>query len=220
MITSHPTPELLLDYASGRLASAVALVVATHLELCRTCRTSAAEMEMLGGFLLESLPPVDVSEGLLDTTLAKLDTQEAIQRQQAAPTSEGPIPMHLAPRTLTPLVGRAYEHLTWSRIVDGVEEARLPFADRRHRITLLRARRGSQFPFHNHAGNEYLSVLEGGFCCSGRPFVKGDFASCGTSERHGLTMDTHDECLCLLVLDGPLLFPAAEDAALNAIFRL
>ena len=220
MITSHPAPELLLDYASGRLAPAVALVVATHLELCRTCRTSAAEMEMLGGVFLESLPPVDISEGLLDTTLAKLDTQEAIQQQPAAPTCEGNIPMHMAPRTLTPLVGRAYEHLTWSRIVDGVDEARLPFADRRHRVTLLRALRGSQFPFHDHAGNEYLAVLEGGFCCSDRPFVKGDFASCGPSESHGLTMNTHDECLCLLVLDGPLLFPTVENAALNAVFRL
>ena len=220
MITSHPPPELLLEHASGRLAPAVALVIATHLELCQTCQTSAAEMEILGGLLLESQPPADVSDGLLASTLAKLDRQEAIQRQQAAPVRKGTIPRHVAPRTLTPLAGRTYEHLTWNSVVDGVEEAHLPLADRGHRVTLLRARRGSRFPFHDHAGNEYLAVLEGGFCCNGRPFVKGDFASCGSSESHRLVMDTHDECLCLLVLDGPLLFPAAEGAALNAVFRL
>lgn len=112
MITSHPAPELLLDHVSGRLTPAVALVIAIHLELCRTCQTSAAEMEILGGVPLESMPPVDIAEGLLDTTLAKLDRQEAIQQQRAVPTWDGAISAHAPPRTLTPLVGRAYEHPT------------------------------------------------------------------------------------------------------------
>ena len=219
MITSHPAPELLLDHVNGRLPPAVALVIDTHLELCRACRAAVAEIEILGGALLESLSPVTVSQDLLENTLAKLGTQDAVQLEREALIRRAAVAAKRAPRTLTPLVGKDYERLTWNRIVDGVEEARVPLADSAHRVTLLRARRGSRFPFHDHAGNEYLAVLDGGFRCDGRPFVKGDFASCGASESHGLTMDTHDACLCLLVLDGPLLFPATEDAALNEVFR-
>lgn len=220
MITSHPAPELLLDHVNGRLPPAVALVIDTHLELCRPCRTAVAEIEMLGGALLENLAPVPVSQDLLDSTLAKLGMQDAVQLERGAPTRRAAVAANRAPRTLTPLVGKDYQRLTWNRIVEGVEEARVPLPDSTHRVTLLRARRGSRFPFHDHAGNEHLAVLDGGFRCDGRPFVKGDFASCDASESHGLTMDTHDACLCLLVLDGPLLFPAAENASLNEVFRL
>src|SRR5690242_15819255 len=51
----HPGEEILLSYASGDLAEPLALVVATHLALCPTCRGAVDDLEALGGVLLEQV---------------------------------------------------------------------------------------------------------------------------------------------------------------------
>jgi len=55
----HPSDERLLEYASGAAPEPIALLVATHLALCPACRHVTAELEAVGGALLETLPPKD-----------------------------------------------------------------------------------------------------------------------------------------------------------------
>jgi len=60
-VRHHIGDDLLLNYASGALDEASSLLVATHLALCPTCRGRAERAEMIGGELLESLPPAELS---------------------------------------------------------------------------------------------------------------------------------------------------------------
>jgi len=57
MIAHHPDEALLLAHASGAADEATSLIVATHLHYCAGCRIKAAEMENIGGSLLEDLQP-------------------------------------------------------------------------------------------------------------------------------------------------------------------
>ena len=59
----HPSEARLLDYASGALPEPMALLIATHLALCPACRRTVAELEAVGGALLEALPPEPVGRG-------------------------------------------------------------------------------------------------------------------------------------------------------------
>ena len=54
-ITCHISDDLLDAYKLGSLAHPFAVVVATHLSLCDTCRARLEAEDVLGGVMLEGL---------------------------------------------------------------------------------------------------------------------------------------------------------------------
>lgn len=72
----HPPPEVLLDYATGTLNAATALIVATHLALCPNCRQYVQVLEAVGGAMLAESEPMAVSAACLEAVLASLDRPE------------------------------------------------------------------------------------------------------------------------------------------------
>ncbi len=96
MTDHHPSPETLLAYAAGTLPWPHAIVVAAHLRHCPDCRALSAQLNAVGGALMEELPPASLDPDALDRTLARLD-------EPAPPT-----------RTLTPtLAGLATKRWQW-----------------------------------------------------------------------------------------------------------
>ena len=73
--THHPADELLVEYAAGETAEAVSLVIACHATLCPPCRQRLAELEVVGGALLEQAPPRELRPGALEAVLAALDAE-------------------------------------------------------------------------------------------------------------------------------------------------
>ena len=76
-ITHHPPDDTVLRYANGTLPEAPAIVVATHLSFCPACRHRMETYEMLGGSMLETVPPAALSADALSATLARLDATGA-----------------------------------------------------------------------------------------------------------------------------------------------
>jgi putative transcriptional regulator len=72
-IMHHPPDDTVLRYANGTLPEAPAIVVATHLSFCPDCRVRMQTYEMLGGSMLETVPPASLSPDALSATLARLD---------------------------------------------------------------------------------------------------------------------------------------------------
>ena len=73
MIAHHPDDTLLMAYASGTADEATGLIIATHLHYCSACRIKSAQLETIGGSLLEEIAPQAMAAGALEATLAKLD---------------------------------------------------------------------------------------------------------------------------------------------------
>lgn len=218
MIHHHPPLDLLLDYATGGQDIAISLAVATHVEACPDCRSVVQQMETIGGVMLDELEPVDVSEGMLEAVMGRLD--EAIAPPNAeyvANIEQGEWPI---PRALWPYIEKGIEALRWQRLANLFEEAILPVLGVAHRVSLLRVQRGGYVPMHAHAGQEYLAVLHGGFHSNGQAYERGDFAYCDRSASHEPVVDTHDQCICLLVLDAPLHFAGDYKNKLDPIFRM
>jgi len=218
MIEHHPPLDLLFDYATGGQDFAISLAVAAHLEGCAECRSIVQQVEALGGVMLDELEPVDVSEGMLEAVMGRLD--EAIVTPAAEYVGRMEHGDWSLPRALWPYIENGTEALRWQRLADLFEEAILPVPSNTHRVSLLRAQRGGFVPMHAHAGQEYLAVLHGGFRSNGHAYERGDFAYCDKSESHEPIVDTHDECVCLLVLDAPLNFKGDYKKTLDPIFRM
>ena len=71
----HLGSESLLDYATGAMPEPMAVLVATHLTLCPSCRAEATRLEALGGELFDELDGEPVSSDLLSRVMTCLDDE-------------------------------------------------------------------------------------------------------------------------------------------------
>lgn len=220
MTSHHPTEELLLDYAAGSLGEGPALAVAAHVDMCPECRVQVAEMEAVGGALLEQIEGEPVSDSLLADTLALLDST---QPQTSLPVGDRATVVDDVPEPLIRYIGRGLAHLAWRR-VGGLfaagEEARLPVAARNVKVALMRLKAGSLMPKHSHRGNEYTLVLAGGFSDGGSQYGPGDFVARDATHTHQPVVDEDEDCLCLVVLDAPLRLSGAVGSIVNPFLRI
>lgn len=204
MPTHHPGDALLMDYAGGCLAEPAALVLATHMALCPGCRHAVAELETVGGALLEELEPDPVSTCCRDAVFARLD--EAAD--PALPRKASPLPRNGTPPNGSPLLPqplRRYvgdiERLRWRTKLPGIQMADIPL--RNGVARLVRMRGGVAVPQHSHEGMELAVILAGGFSDTLGHFLRGDVAIGDDSVDHKPIADA-EGCLCLSVTLGRL----------------
>ncbi len=208
----HPSDALLVAYGAGSLGEGLSLAVAVHLAHCPDCRATLAEVEALGGALLEDLPPAPLESLSLATTLDRLEREEAPGNPCKA--------MRMRPRCSRPagqpaasLPGplRAYvpslENLPWQRLAPGVRRVELlPRTSSGGAAQLLRIAPGTALPHHGHGGLELTVVLSGHFADELGRYGPGDLAEVDGDTNHQPIADSHRDCICLIATDAPLRF--------------
>ena len=210
----HPSDALLVAYGAGSLAEGLSLAVAVHLAHCPDCRAALAEVEALGGALLEELPPAPLESLSLSATLARLDLEEApanpCKAERAGPLWGSRLPTGPAlPAPLRPYVPRATEldGLTWQRLAPGVRRVELmPRSASGGAAQLLRIAPGTALPHHSHGGLELTVVLSGHFADELGRYGPGDLAEVDGDTDHQPIADSHRDCICLIATDAPLRF--------------
>lgn len=200
-IRHHLDDATLISYTSGALTNAMALVVACHLEVCPECRRRAGQMEILGGQMLERLPPTPLSDGALQNLLDALDDDEPAPAQQAAPC---PQPADI-PAPLWPYLDKPVDQLAWRTLAPGFAYVDLP-CQGTGASKLLRIAPGKSVLPHTHSGNELTLVLRGSFVDDVGRFAAGDIADIDDSIEHQPLVDSPEPCICLVATDGPLRF--------------
>jgi putative transcriptional regulator len=171
---------------------------------------------MLGGALLDSVPPEPLAAGSLEQALAQTD-QPLPPPDRAAPAARRGDPA--LPEPLRGYLGDRLERLPWRRL-GPIAELRL-LQDRAGFTTrLLWARAGAAVPAHTHAGNEMALVLKGGFTDAGGHFVRGDIEEADRSVDHRPVADDDGDCVCLIVTDAPLQLTSRFGRLLNPFLRL
>jgi len=211
-IQHHPDDDLLLAQANGRLEAGTGLVLASHLELCDTCRQRLRLLEVLGGVLLDELEPADLADDALARTLARIDRHDRLVAARAAAprrikaTAPPPLPEGARwPRSLSHCSATPWRWIgpgmRWSRV--SVPEA--PEAN----VFLLRIAAGKYLPQHTHRGLELTQVLSGRFHDGRMLFGPGDFDAADGSIHHQPVVQDGAECICLASVDGKLHFDGA-----------
>lgn len=210
-IRHHLDEATLFSYTAGSLTNAMATVVATHLSLCAECRARAANLETLGGVMLESLQPESCSEDLLDNLLGAIDVDEPqidigeknVARDRDAEVEEKPVAD--VPYPLSEMLPAPLEQLEWKRMAPGVHYYDLP-AVGSGACRLLQLAPGRSVLPHSHNGNELTLILRGSYTDDLGRFAAGDIADLDDEVSHQPLVDSDEPCICLVATDAPLKF--------------
>ncbi len=213
--THHPGDMLLIDYAGGGLCEGAALAVATHMAFCPACRHAVAEMEAVGGALLDELEPAPLSPGCLEMLMARLDHERPAPCRAGAVASKPAaksVPKSDCLRYPEPLRGYLRGRLDrdgrlaeegWRFLQPGMRCIDLPAGANGTTTRLIRMKGGVAVPRHTHGDIELTVVLEGGFSDEFGAFQPGDIAVGDPSLEHRPVSDP-EGCLCLATTIGGL----------------
>lgn len=213
-IHHHPSEALLIDYASGAMDPARALVIASHVHACQHCREQVALAEAAGGALIETLAPADLSETALDRAMAALDAPSPA-RADPPPTVAAPDDWIDTP----PEVAAALRRKRW--VAPGVWVA--PVMDRTEGAPLsylLRVGAGMRMPDHTHRGSELTLILKGAFMDGDIRYGPGDLAEVDETVEHSPHITADGECVCLVACDNPLVVGGVIARLVQAYARI
>lgn len=215
----HASDELLLAYAAGGLDESLALLVATHLALCPHCRAEVERMEVLGGTIIEDLPPAPVASDALDVVLDRLDEEwegpPARSRMEKIEDESA----RMLPQPLRDYLGGRLNTLKWRKLGPGVRQFQI--IPRREGIatSLLRIAPNTAIPHHGHGGSEHTLVLAGSYMDETGQFRRGDVQSADDELTHRPVSGGEEECYCLIVADAPLRFTGLAGRILQPFLR-
>lgn len=219
MIEHHPKADLLFDYAAGSLSEPLALVVASHLSMCATCRDAVERYDAVGGALLRDIPETAVADSLLEQTIARLGDAEADEPE----VSPGPALDHqtlaMVPPPLRPYLTGSLKDLSWRRMGRSIHEYRLTVPETGYTACLMKFQAGKAVVDHSHMGEEHTLVLAGGYTDGDSHYGPGDLAFADPSLRHRPVADPGEDCICLVVLDAPTRLTGPIGRFLNPFIR-
>ena len=202
-IRHHIDDETLLAYAAGDLDEAFSLMVAAHISLCPECRRTVQLGEDIGGALVETLAPAEMSSDAVSRAMTALDVRSpSDKRSTPAPYNGRPV----LPAPLRERFGGDVDDVAWRRIGPGVHQARVHDIDGNSSARLLRIAAGMSVPEHGHVGEEMTMVLAGGFKDGDRSYVRGDVDCANADIVHRPVADDGEACICLAVTSAPLKF--------------
>ena len=202
MPTHHLPAEMLIDYASGALREAPALLVATHLALCPTCRGEVKECEVMGGCLLEQVESVDVSDSCRAKVLAALDHPNA----PAMPETAQDFLCRVIPSPLKGYVGCTSQHIKWSEPNSAISLFTLPTPCCGGSAQLVRVKPGTVLPKHTHQDYELTLVLAGALRDADELYRRGDVMVSDPASTHAPQSSGGEDCVCLMVTPHPVCF--------------
>lgn len=192
----HPSEDRLLDHAVGALSAGPDLVIAAHVAVCETCRSQVRSSEVVGGALLEALPPERLADEALAHALARIE-----RPAKPAPLRPGPArPDWIA--FSSPALESAWRARRWA--APGVWVSTIERGPGEARSYLLRVGAGMSVPRHRHRGAEMVCVLKGAYDDRGALHGPGDFAENDDAVDHRPTVTREGECVCLICADAPL----------------
>lgn len=209
VISHHIAEKLIAAHVAGQLPHVFSVVVAAHISVCDECRARAEAAEVLGGALMDSVGPVNLSSGALERVMAALD-DDAPAPAPIARSGIFPAPVMQAIGGKPP---------AWRMLGGGVRQQILA-ADGEGSLRLLYIPPGLAVPEHGHRGLEMTMVLQGSFSDSEGRFAAGDVEVAGGDLDHQPIAGAEGPCICLAATDAPLRFHALLPRLLQPLFRI
>lgn len=226
-INHHLDEATLFSYVAGSLTQGMALVVASHISICDSCRERVFETEAIGGALLDSIVNENVSEKTDEAALAKalacLDEEEGIplsdhgmpQNEKAAHSLSI---MNEVPAPLNDYIGDSLDAVQWKRFSPGFYYFDV-FSEQQGICRLLKVAPGKSILPHGHHGNELTLLLRGSYSDEVGRFTQGDIADLDDQIEHQPLVDGHEDCICLVATDSPLRFTTLLGKVIQPITR-
>lgn len=214
-VQHHPGDDMLQALAAGTLPAGIAVVLASHMEACPACRARLAELEALGGALLEALPPMPLEPEALARTLVAIDTGTDRPEPMRRPAPQAP---SLPPGAQWPQALSGARATPWRWLGPGMRWSRVSLPqDPAANVFLLRIAAGRFLPAHTHSRLEVTQVLWGSFDDGRARFSAGDFDAADGDVHHQPVVCPEGECICLAAVDGRVVFDGLVARTLGAL---
>lgn len=204
-IHHHLNDDTLMAYAAGSVCEGMSFVIATHLSLCPSCRAKVKEMEKIGAISLEDAPPLAMRAGALEAIMGALE--DDIDHESHKPAND--YVNSSIPLPLRQFVPNEFEAIKWKNMAPGIKTFPLSAVRAgKGSVRLLKISPGVTIPEHGHSGTELTLVLKGSFSDEIGRFKAGDIADLDDDTNHQPIADSAEDCICLIVTEGPLKFKA------------
>jgi putative transcriptional regulator len=190
--------EWLLSYAAGALNPGRSLMVASHLAYHDDLQQKVATADAIGGSVLESLQGAEVSDDVLNQLMSRLDDAVVPEIKPVASTSG------FLPAPLQNFIDGDMSSLNWRFMGPGMHNARLWNGPNDERLWLLKARGGIMVPEHGHNGEEWTLVLKGSYQTKLGQYGAGEIDIVNDDIIHQPSIDPDEECICLVMTEGPI----------------
>lgn len=188
------------DYALGNLSPARHIVMACQSEISKTVADEIAFQEEIATTLMDETKSVSLSPLFLGEVLANLPKSDG--EDDAQTSRQG-----LAPKTLRTVLGHGLRDMKWRSLVPGVAVHDV-LGNRRYeegeRLYLLKAKGGMKMPEHTHNGEEWSLILTGSYHVGETTYRRGDLHIEDETETHAPHIDEGEDCICLVMTEGPL----------------
>jgi putative transcriptional regulator len=216
-IMRHPDDANLMSFAAGTLPEPLAAAIVAHAELCPRCRKELAGLSVLGGALLASDPPLEISSADRSASAARNDAVFS-QAWQLTPLearkAAGNTPEMARPRLalgLPPAIAAKYqidlETLSWRWLAPGIRHFPLALsAGVTGDLRLLKIGPGRKMPEHSHGGSEMTLVLDGAFHDATGDYNRGDIQDADDELQHQPITCPERGCVCLVASEHPARF--------------
>jgi putative transcriptional regulator len=206
--------EWLLSYAAGALDPGRSLMVASHIAYHDDLQNAVADAESIGGSLLETIQQSDVNDSILDALMNRLDDTEMPEITPVAAASGK------YPQPLMDYMNCDMEAIKWRFMGPGMRYSRLWHGPNDERLWLLRARGGVQMPEHGHNGDEWTLVLKGSFSTELGHYRMGDIDVASEDIVHQPKIDEGEDCICLVMTEGPIRLQGAFSRMLQPLIGI
>lgn len=201
--------SLLIDYASGALDEAHALLVATHIALSPNARRIVKEYESIGGGMLqECCAPVSMCEEALQSVLDRLD--DCMTEECKKAKAEGGCPeAEILPECLRAYIDAQAKSLPWHKAKAGLQTITVETTCRQSVAELVRVKGGAGLP--KEQSYEVTLVLEGSFRDGEQIYSRGDIIILNDEEEVCQPKaDRKEGCIALVVMCGSNATPAGH----------
>jgi len=198
-IEHHPPEQLLTAFSAGTLDLGQHVAIATHAAGCARCRWWVRVAEHVGGATLEDSPPAPMAATALDLALARLD----VPATKAGVIASPPDGAQDIPGL--PAFVHRYPAGDWKWIAPRLFMRSIHITELSDtRVFLLKAGPGMKLLPHAHSGIEMTCVLTGSFSHDGVRYAPGDFDLGDSGVEHEISIDSREECICLVAMQGEL----------------
>lgn len=214
----HLDHATLVGYSAGALPLAFAAVVASHLELCATCRAQLDAADAIGARLIEQQDGAPLSVSARDAFRARL-AGETVAPARVAP-APAPADPDLLPAPLRPWFGERYSLLRWRAIGPGIHLLRAQDEALGAQLLMLRTASGKRMPMHGHGNNELTLILRGAYDDVLGHFGSGDVADLDSGTEHQPVASHGVPCICVAASDAPMKFSGWIARAMQSVLRI
>lgn len=212
----HPDIELLLKYINGKLEPSLSVAIGLHHQQCEICQQRIAELEMVGGETLESMPAVATAEDKIALKdfdklmgdIAHIEPEKTTREYDNLAVAESDLDI------LDKLNKQQFDDMDWHRVSPKIWKTTIAMNDPDFEVELLKFAANAKIPQHTHEGDEYTVVLQGDFSDSQGHYKEGSFIVQDENDEHS-PVAGENGCICLAITNAPLKFTGTLGPILN-----